>query len=121
MRWCVVNLKLFSVYGVKVVSDSPRYIEYANGLASGFYIDTFNIWYVGYVVYLLVIFKVFSAGIAGAVVGQYVLSFVSVIALYRTLSCFQSRQSAPLLPPCCSLLFPTSRSGIRTFLRSRYI
>ncbi|MEI9917201.1 MAG: hypothetical protein WDO14_00195 [Bacteroidota bacterium] len=82
--WCAVNGKLFSVYGVKVVSDSPRYIEYANGLASGFYIDTFNIWYIGYVLYLLVVFKVFAAGITGAIVGQYVLSFLSVVALYRT-------------------------------------
>jgi len=82
--WVVVNVILFSTTGIKIVSDSPRYLEYANGLASGFYVERHNFWYVGYAFYLLIVFKVFGAGVTGAVIGQYCFAFLAVIALYRT-------------------------------------
>jgi len=82
--WAVVNVILFSSKGVKIVDDSARYIEYANGLSSGFYFDSHNFWYIGYAIYLLIIFKVFSGSMVAVVVGQYVLSLVAVLALYRT-------------------------------------
>lgn len=66
------------------MDDSPRYIEYANGLASGFYFDSHNFWYIGYSLFLLLMFKLFGGSITAVVVGQYVLSFLSVIALYRS-------------------------------------
>ena len=79
----MINLVLFYRNGVKIVADTERYIEYANGLASGFYFDSHNFWYIGYVSYLLIIFKLF--GSVGAVVaGQYVLGLLAVIVLYRT-------------------------------------
>jgi hypothetical protein len=80
--WLMVNSLLFSGLGIKVVADSSRYIEYANGMMSGFYLDEHNFWYIGYAVYLLIIFKIFSGSLVAAVIGQYVLSFLAVIALY---------------------------------------
>ena len=81
--WAVVNLGLLYSNGVKVVSDSERYIEYANGLSTGFYADSFNFWYIGYAAYLLVVFHAFGGGVTEVVVGQYCLAFLAVIALHR--------------------------------------
>lgn len=82
--WIVVNALLFSSKGVKVVGDSARYIEYANGLSSGFYVDSHNFWYIGYSIYLLVVFHVFGSDVAGVVIGQYLFALLSIVALYRT-------------------------------------
>lgn len=80
--WLLVNLILFYKNGIKIVADTERYIEYANGLASGFYFDSHNFWYIGYVSYLLLMFKTFGS-IGAVVAGQYVLSLLALIALYR--------------------------------------
>jgi hypothetical protein len=80
--WLLVNLVLFYKTGVKIVADTERYIEYANGLRSGFYFDSHNFWYIGYVSYLLLIFKI-SGSVGAVVVGQYLFSVLAVIALYR--------------------------------------
>lgn len=97
LAWTLVNMLLFQKNGIKIVSDSERYIEYANGLASGFYFDSHNFWYVGYGLYLLLVFKLFGGSIVAAVIGQYLLSFVAVIALYRGTFLLWSSSTAALI------------------------
>jgi len=40
---------LYYKYGIKVVYDSPRYLNYAQNLHQGFYVDSLNFWYFTYV------------------------------------------------------------------------
>lgn len=42
-------------YGIKVVKDSARYLEYASHLENGFYFDPHNFWYIGYPLYILLL------------------------------------------------------------------
>lgn len=73
-----------------VVADSERYLEYGRGIASSFYIDDFNIWYIGYALFIAVFYNV-----TAIVVAQYLLSFVAVIAFYKTsILIFNSSRSA---------------------------
>jgi hypothetical protein len=70
-------------YGVKVVNDSARYIEYATGLHQALYFDPHNFWYIGYALY---IFGVQLVGGSAEIIvaGQYTLGLLAVIALFFT-------------------------------------
>jgi hypothetical protein len=100
--WFIVNSILFSDLGIKVVADSSRYIEYANGMMSGFYIEEHNFWYIGYAIYLLIIFELFAGSLMAAVIGQYVLSFLAVITIYKA-AILLSKSAATSVVTC--LLF----------------
>lgn len=92
--WLLVNASLYSRYGIKIVNDSERYLEYGRGLAEGFYIDDFNFWYVGYALFLATLIK-FGGGIVAVAVFQYFISFVAVLALYKaSLILWESRNTA---------------------------
>ena len=56
----------------KVVVDSGRYLDYATGLRSDFYIDPFNIWYIGYSIFVFMI-NVVGVGLAAIVGIQLIL------------------------------------------------
>lgn len=91
--WFLVNVFLYSRHGVLIVADSERYLEYGRGILSGFYIDSFNIWYVGYALFIAMM----GGSVVAIIIAQYVLSLLAVVALYRT----------------CMLLFDT-RSAVIT-------
>lgn len=83
MLFLVLNISLFSVLGIRVVSDSPRYLEYANELkATGLFIDPHNIWYIGYPIFILAIQSIHNS-LEAIIIAQYVLSMVAVICLYQ--------------------------------------
>ncbi|MBL3657624.1 hypothetical protein JL102_15855 [Fulvivirga sp. 2943] len=76
---------LFHYNGVKYVNDSHRYIEYAESLKNGFYIEAHNIWYFGYVIfiYLINIFAGKSQYLI-IVMAQYLLCYFALILLYKS-------------------------------------
>jgi hypothetical protein len=104
LLFLVVNALLYRFNGIKVVNDSVRYLEYAAGLGNGFYIDPFNIWYIGYSGYILLI-NTFSIDLYGVVVGQFILSFIAVLALYFTSIKLWEKRSAALFSVSFYLLF----------------
>ncbi|MEP2772828.1 MAG: hypothetical protein ABJH05_11815 [Fulvivirga sp.] len=83
VAYLIVSTFLFVSYGIKVVNDTHRYMEYAENLNQGIYIDQHNIWYVGYVLFLFVIQKISSSHEA-IILAQYALAYVAVLCLYRT-------------------------------------
>ena len=68
-------------YGIKVVNDSARYLEYASNLESGFYFDPHNFWYIGYPLYILMINQI-GGELSMIIAGQYLLGLAAVGALY---------------------------------------
>lgn len=104
LLWISVNAVLYSRYGIKVVSDTDRYIEYAHGLMSGFYFDSHNFWYIGYGLYLAMIFKS-GGGMVAVVAGQYVLSLIATLALYRASFLLWNSRIGAFVTCCLFLLF----------------
>ena len=104
LAFIVINAALFYKDGVMVVTDSARYIDYANNLHNGFYFDPHNFWYIGYSLYILVI-QLLHGDILWIVMGQYLLSLLSVISLYHaSLQIWNNKWSA-LCTAICYLLF----------------
>ena len=83
LLFLIVNTWTYHQHGVKIVNDSYRYLDYANNLHKGFYIDPYNIWYVGYAFYIFVIQSLHS-GIEYIIMGQYALGALAVVSLYCT-------------------------------------
>lgn len=78
-----LNGILFHHLGIKVVDDSPRYLEYASAIKKdGFYIDSHNIWYITYVLFILITTSIYN-DIVSIIVGQYIFSFLGLISLYH--------------------------------------
>lgn len=94
--FCGLSIFLFNEYGVKIVNDSDRYLEYARNLKNGFYFDKHNFWYIGYVFFIFVV-QLIHKGPFAIVVAQYLLSFIAVLALYKSsLFVFKDTQSATI-------------------------
>ncbi len=81
--YLIINVILYFRIGVKVVTDSPRYIDYASQiLETGHFYQDHNLWYIGYV-FLIVVCKCFSESPLTIVLAQIVMSGVAIIALYK--------------------------------------
>ena len=82
--WAGVNSGLYLHYGVKVVTDSPRYLNYAQKIADGVgWYEPHNVWYLGYVVFIVVVKGLFATN--GAIVAAQVLMHgIAAVVLYRT-------------------------------------
>ncbi len=72
-----------SIFGVKYVIDSHRYIEYATNLHNGFYAEKHNFWYIGYVIFIYAITAIHDSYEA-IILAQYVYGLVAVWCLYYT-------------------------------------
>ena len=79
----IVSLLLFQENGVKVVDDSPRYLEYASNLKNGFYFEQHNFWYFGYTIFIFIVQLLFSSELA-IVIAQNILSWIAIICIYKT-------------------------------------
>ena len=93
--WIGVNAGLYAHYGVKIVSDSPRYLNYAQKIADGLgWYEPHNIWYLGYVLLVLVVKSLFFTNEAVVAV-QVLVHGVAAAVLYRTsYRLFASRRAA---------------------------
>ncbi len=72
---------LFDSLGVKYVNDSQRYLAYAEALASGFYTEAHNVWYLGYVGFIYAV-RLFSDSFFVLVMTQYAYSGIGIVFLY---------------------------------------
>jgi hypothetical protein len=90
----VIDTVLFYRNGVRVVTDSARYLEYASCLRNGFYVDPHNIWYVSYAIFIMVI-SLFSESLMTVVFVQFFLGIFTLISIYYTaLTLFKNRNAA---------------------------
>ena len=96
---------LYYKYGVKVAYDSPRYLHYAQNLHKGFYFDSLNFWYFSYVV-LVYITQWFSAKLSLLICCQYILGYLSVLALYAAVQLFTKDKLTAFLASTVFMLFP---------------
>lgn len=82
--WVGMNGGLYLHYGIKVVADSPRYLDYAQKIADGVgWYEPHNVWYVGYVVFIVVV-KGFFATNGAIIVAQVLMHGLAAVVLYRT-------------------------------------
>jgi len=81
--YAAISFILFYRFGVKVVNDSPRYLEYAYGLKTSFYFDPHNFWYFSYVLFLR-FFQLFTSNLVVVVIAQFILNFIATLSLYET-------------------------------------
>nr|WKN37922.1 glycosyltransferase family 39 protein [Tunicatimonas sp. TK19036] len=80
--WAIINGGLFFHYGIKVVNDSPRYLNYAQKITDGAgWYEPHNVWYLGYVIFIVVVKSLFHTN--GAVILFQVLAHgLAAVALY---------------------------------------
>lgn len=100
----VLNGLMFFQHGIKLVNDSARYIEYATNLHKGFYIDPYNIWYVGYPL-VIYVFQLFGTGYGGLIGFQYLLGFVAALALYHASLNVWKNPLGAFLAGCLYIIF----------------
>jgi len=55
LLYLLVSLYLFNKYGIRIMNDSPRYLNYAADLnTKGIYFDPLNFWYISYVFFVYI-------------------------------------------------------------------
>ncbi len=102
--YCGVSFYLYQSLGIKVVNDSERYLTYADKLQSGFYFDAHNFWYFTYSLFIYFI-QLFSKNLLWIIVAQYLLCFLSILALYQTYLCLFSDKRGALITALVYIFF----------------
>ena len=101
LLYSVLSIYLFNKHGIKVVNDSPRYLEYARDLRSGFYFDPLNFWYFTYVI-LVYLFQLLSDSLLPIITCQYFIGYFAVLALYKAAEILTQNR---LVATVCCLMF----------------
>jgi hypothetical protein len=91
-----VNAYFYVVEGVRIVNDSERYMEYAHEIAKANFYQEHNIWYFAYCGFLALFFK-FGLGVTSIVFTQITISFLSIVALQKTIENFFKNQLSALV------------------------
>ncbi|MFY0625473.1 MAG: glycosyltransferase family 39 protein [Reichenbachiella sp.] len=100
-----LSIYFYHKYGIKVVTDSPRYLGYAEGLKTGFYFDPLNFWYLSYVVFIYV-HQIFSDNVLAIILSQYALGFAAVLSLFRTAELLTKNRTISFLTCILFMFFP---------------
>ena len=104
ITFIITSFLVFAHFGVKNVSDSHRYLNYASDLQAGFYYDKHNFWYIGYIIFILIVRTLTgSHNELILIMAQYLYSFVGLIFLYRTIGIVAPNK--PLSPLIVCLLY----------------
>jgi hypothetical protein len=86
MLFTLLNALLFWKLGIRIVDDSPRYLQYANNIIEkGFYFDPHEFWYFTYTAFIIAIRSLHDS-IAAVIIAQYILSLLGMISLYHAAS-----------------------------------
>jgi len=89
----IINQK----HGIKIVCDSPRYLNYADKLTEGMYFDPHNFWYFAYVVYVYVCNSISGGSVSLIIYGQYILNILAVFLFYKTIVLLYSKPKIAFL------------------------
>lgn len=102
----IISTFIFTQLGIKNVTDSTRYLDYASNLENGFYIEEHNFWYIGYVIFIFIIRALTgSFNELNIILFQYLYSVFGLIFLYKTIKIFHGNTSAPLIGGILFLVF----------------
>ncbi len=94
--YIILSYISYTKYGVKVVSDSPRYIEYAQELLSQpFYWHKHQSKYLGYVLFLMFLFKG-GLSVKSVIIVQYIVTYLSIIIFYKSINIVLKSKSISL-------------------------
>ncbi|MBC5994802.1 hypothetical protein [Pontibacter cellulosilyticus] len=100
--WLALQSFFIFRYGVRVMGDSEAYVTYGRNIAEHFYFaDNYQLKYVGYPIFLAVIFKL-GFGLKGVIICQTLISGLAAVALYKTTHRLAGNYIAPVL---ATLLF----------------
>ncbi|MEO9482849.1 MAG: glycosyltransferase family 39 protein [Ekhidna sp.] len=100
-----LSIYLYNTYGVKIMNDSPRYLTYAENLSGGIYFDPLNFWYISYVFFVAFV-KLFAESNTYIILAQYILGYVSVLALFGATKRLTENVSIAFLAAMIFTLFP---------------
>jgi hypothetical protein len=90
----VFSYLMFQYLGIKIVADSPRYLDYAaNMREQGFFVEEHNIWYVSYPIFILLLSYLHPSP-ALIVFAQYSLGLISLICLYKAVRLYSQNDWA---------------------------
>lgn len=103
--YAILGFYFFGKYGVKIVVDSPRYLDYAGQLIEGFYFDPLNFWSFSYVIFIS-IHKFFSDSLLTLIISQYILGYLAVLALYQTSHTFTNSRAVAIFTCLLFLAYP---------------
>lgn len=96
-----INLSLFLFHGIKHLSDTDRYLSYADSLLDGVIINKQSVWYFSYT-FFLSFFRLFTPNLIPIIIAQCLLSCIAATLLFKaSYSFFNSLKSAII----CSLLY----------------
>ncbi|MFA0963537.1 hypothetical protein AB9P05_17165 [Roseivirga sp. BDSF3-8] len=85
--YLLVSAFSYAKYGVALSDDSYKYLTYADSLKDGFHIQQHYILYIGYVLFIFFIrLLTFSTAHATIIIAQYLLSWGSLMLLYRAIA-----------------------------------
>lgn len=82
LLYALLSVFMFQRFGVKYVNDSHRYLEYAEGITAGFYLDPHNIWYFSYVTFVFFV-RLISEEHTTLIFCQYLFVWFSMLLFYR--------------------------------------
>ena len=78
----IVNIFLFLHYGVKIVNDTARYLEYSDAIMKqGIHFEKHNFWYLGYVLFIT-FFRQLSDNPGVIIFAQVSISLLAPVAIY---------------------------------------
>lgn len=79
-----INTFLYQKLGIKIANDSPRYLEYSNLIITkNIFYKAHDFWYLSYVLFITIV-KLFTDNCLYIVLLQIILSWLSVIAIYKS-------------------------------------
>lgn len=102
--YVVISIISYHFYGVKVVNDTERYLEYAEGLKNGFYLDPHNKWYLGYVIFIF-LGSLITESFFTIVLAQYLIGLIAVYSLFKAIYNFSKSNSAAFIGTLYFILF----------------
>ena len=79
-----INTFLYQKLGIKIANDSPRYLEYAHLiLTKSIFYKPHDFWYLSYTLFITIV-KLFSESNLYIILFQLILSWFSIIILYKS-------------------------------------
>jgi len=103
--YLIISYLMFQYLGIKVVSDSPRYLDYAANIReSGFYIEEHNIWYVSYPIFILLL-SYLHPSLELIIFAQYALGGLALLCLYLAVRDFSQNEWAAGIAGLLYLLY----------------
>ena len=103
--YLISSYLMFQYLGIKVMVDSPRYLDYATNIKEhGFYIEAHNIWYISYPIFILLL-SYLHPSLTLIIFAQYALGGLALLCLYLAVRDFSQNEWAAGIAGLLYLLY----------------